>query len=216
MEFEIREKIRKAYEAEGFYDVDENTDLRCDIYAIHDFMVDFTVIEMNVWSDIRSQKIPFLPQYEVGKYYPDFANPVLKIVVESDGQYHNTVEQKAKDSIRDQFFDSEGWTVFRIKGKDTFLDRYDFEDEFTGKVDWRNYLLTSSSGFFYALNWVLDKGDRTQEEHLNSLCIRALESRCVAGSVAQLNQCSAKPVRKALKQNALSLAMTGKGLRWKV
>ena len=161
--FEQRELIRQAYEYEGFYDISDSTDLRCDINAIFNWIKYFTPIERNVWSDIRSQQIPFLPQYQVGKYYPDFANPVLKIIIEVDGKHHNEERQSNHDQLRDQWLQSQGWSIFRIKGKETYKDISDYFPDLDSReyVDmsfsekrkrWSDFLHETSAGFFYALN----------------------------------------------------------------
>lgn len=46
-------------------------------------------------------------------YYADIYIPSLKLVIEIDGGYHNTEEQKAKDKQRDDDFRSIGYTTLR-------------------------------------------------------------------------------------------------------
>lgn len=46
-------------------------------------------------------------------YYADIAIPSLKLIIEVDGGYHNTKEQKAKDKQRDEDFKSIGYTTLR-------------------------------------------------------------------------------------------------------
>lgn len=46
-------------------------------------------------------------------YYADMAIPSLKLIIEIDGGYHNTYEQKAKDKQRDDDFKSIGYTTLR-------------------------------------------------------------------------------------------------------
>lgn len=46
-------------------------------------------------------------------YYADIAIPSLKLIIEVDGGYHNTEEQKAKDKQRDNDFKSIGYTTLR-------------------------------------------------------------------------------------------------------
>ncbi|HEX4334111.1 MAG TPA: DUF559 domain-containing protein [Usitatibacter sp.] len=45
-----------------------------------------TPIELQMWSLIRSQPVPFYPQYPVGGYFIDFANPREKIGIECDSR----------------------------------------------------------------------------------------------------------------------------------
>ena len=46
-------------------------------------------------------------------YYADIYIPSLKLVIEVDGGYHNTEEQKEKDKQRDEDFKSIGYTTLR-------------------------------------------------------------------------------------------------------
>jgi very-short-patch-repair endonuclease len=67
------------------------------------------------WAEVRYLGLPFWPQFPIGKYFADFANPIKKIVIECDGKaFHN----HAQDSQRDAFMIGEGWTVYRISGAD--------------------------------------------------------------------------------------------------
>ncbi len=47
-------------------------------------------------------------------YRLDLGFPKIKLDVEVDGCYHNDPGQKKKDSARDSFLKSNGWSVFRI------------------------------------------------------------------------------------------------------
>lgn len=46
-------------------------------------------------------------------YYADISIPSLKLIIEVDGGYHNTEEQKTKDKKRDEDFKSIGYTTLR-------------------------------------------------------------------------------------------------------
>lgn len=52
-----------------------------------------------------------------GVYVIDFAWPDIKLAVEADGNYHQTMVQRQKDSARDNFFTGLGWTVLRFSNK---------------------------------------------------------------------------------------------------
>jgi very-short-patch-repair endonuclease len=83
-----------------------------------------TPIERNIWNEIRFYQLPFYPQYPVGKYFVDFADPIKKIVIEVDGKYHAFT--KLADEHRQRRIERLGWTVLRIKGRDTFTRTHDF------------------------------------------------------------------------------------------
>lgn len=73
----------------------------------------FTPIEDDVWCCLRYEGLRMWPQYPVGRYFLDFADPINRIAVECDGRdWHD----KAKDQRRDAELFDMGWRVFRIPG----------------------------------------------------------------------------------------------------
>lgn len=78
-----------------------------------------TPIEFQTWQAIRTYgQIPLYPQYPVGKYFTDFANPNLGVAIECDGkEFH---QDKEKDLKRDEDLFSMGYVVYRISGSDCF------------------------------------------------------------------------------------------------
>lgn len=92
---------------------------RCDPYFI-DWMPVFTPIESDMWHYIRALGLPFYPQYPVGRFFVDFADPAKKIAIECDGkQWHDA----AKDAKRDSVLLSLGWRVMRFTGRQCYLDQ---------------------------------------------------------------------------------------------
>lgn len=75
----------------------------------------FTQIERWLWHDIRECGAVLYPQYPVGRFFVDFANPVAKVAIECDGADFHDAE---KDAARDKELRSMGWIVYRISGKD--------------------------------------------------------------------------------------------------
>ena len=75
---------------------------RCE-WGIDPYEVDwvsiFTPIESALWHDIRAAGAVLYPQYPVGRYFVDFANPVAMVAVECDGAAWH--QDKAKDAKRD-------------------------------------------------------------------------------------------------------------------
>lgn len=80
----------------------------------HEGGIDLTPIERLLWSDIRALDAVLYPQYPVGRYFVDFANPAAKVAVECDGAAWHT--DKAKDAARDADLAAMGWTVYRFPG----------------------------------------------------------------------------------------------------
>lgn len=85
-------------------------------YALADWHRVFTPIESQMWSLIRSQPVPFYPQFPAGGYFIDFANPRLKIGIECDSRgWH---EWRADlDEIRARDLYELGWLIFGFSGR---------------------------------------------------------------------------------------------------
>lgn len=77
-------------------------------------MLFMTPIEQWIWSEIRDANAIFYPQYPVGRFFVDFANPVARVAIECDGAAFHT--DKAKDAARDAILARIGWHVYRAPG----------------------------------------------------------------------------------------------------
>lgn len=88
----------------------------------------FTPIEAALWSDIRMCDAVLYPQFPVGPYFVDFANPVAKVAIECDGAAFH--KDKAKDAKRDDALRGMGWSVYRLPGWACNTD----SDEETGQI----------------------------------------------------------------------------------
>lgn len=86
--------------------------------------ISMTPIERWLWSDIRALDAVLYPQYPVGRFFVDFANPVAKVAIECDGQAFH--QDKAKDAARDTELAALGWKVYRFPGWEC---RTDFNEE---------------------------------------------------------------------------------------
>lgn len=84
-------------------------------------------IEQALWCDIRQQNMVMYPQYPVGGYFVDFANPVAKVAIECDGAAFHV--DAAKDAARQRHIEAKGWTVYRIAGYDCVKNEEVFDDE---------------------------------------------------------------------------------------
>ncbi len=126
-----------------------------------DFTRIMTPIEFDAWQAIRCFGLmPLYPQYPVGKYFADFANPVFKITVECDGkEFH---QDKEKDRLRDEDFKKLGWTVYRISGADCvrILHLPDYEDkqyadydENKARKQYQDYYLKTIEGLIRSLHF---------------------------------------------------------------
>lgn len=93
----------------------------------HEAGIRLTPIEQALWHDIRAESLVLYPQYPVGRFFVDFANPVWKVAIECDGaRWHTDV---ARDASRQAEIESMGWAVYRITGRDCLTDFEEVEDE---------------------------------------------------------------------------------------
>ena len=76
-----------------------------------------TPAEQALWQRIRKKQLnglPFYRQKPLLEYIVDFYCPAAKLVIEIDGDYHNTAEQHEKDQHRDQRLTALGLKVLRF------------------------------------------------------------------------------------------------------
>lgn len=125
MNWDDRLEIRAAYSK---FEKQLRAGERISPYEIGiDWMGKFSPIEDRVWSDIRYLGLPLYPQYPIGNFFADFADPHLKIVIEVDGrEFHRN---KEKDRIRESKIFGKGWDVYRIPGWATMESREAFITE---------------------------------------------------------------------------------------
>lgn len=116
---------------------------------------EFTPIEKEAWNQIRYlHSISMYPQFPIGRYFADFANPFFKIAIEMDGkEFHD----EKKDNIRDKYMVSNGWKVFRIPGNKCFKDVFfDFEyselENNTLSINNTNWLYNTCEGIITAIS----------------------------------------------------------------
>lgn len=56
--------------------------------------------------------------------FPDFLDPYIKVVIEIDGAFHNTPEQKIKDKENEKLYKSFGYKVYRLKNEEVAQKAY--------------------------------------------------------------------------------------------
>ena len=71
----------------------------------------FNALKKHFKDKIKKQH-PFVIQNKV--YYADICIPLLKLIIEVDGGYHNSQEQQIKDRQRDNDFKSIGYNTLRF------------------------------------------------------------------------------------------------------
>jgi very-short-patch-repair endonuclease len=122
-------------------------------------IIQLTPIEDWLWVQIRDANAIFYPQYPVGRYFVDFANPKARVAVECDGAAYHL--DKAKDAARDRALREMGWVVYRIPGYDCVRDN----DHETGRI-------REAARFLYRV--VLDHG-LSRNQSMNEMMRAALD-----------------------------------------
>lgn len=82
-----------------------------------------TAAEGLLWSVLRGKQLcelKFRRQHPIGPFFADFASVSKRLVVELDGQYHDLIEENDLD--RQQYLNSEGWTVVRFTNDEVLRD----------------------------------------------------------------------------------------------
>ena len=72
-----------------------------------------TQSERTLWNELRKLPYRFRRQHPIDEYIVDFVCLQEKLVIEVDGEYHNTPEQKAADAIRTEQLKRKGFKVAR-------------------------------------------------------------------------------------------------------
>lgn len=86
-----------------------------------------TNAEQELWKHLRGNQIEgvrFKPQHPIGFHIVDFYCHPAKLVVEIDGIYHQTKEQKEADQNREEELRSYGLRILRFSNEDIFNNLY--------------------------------------------------------------------------------------------
>lgn len=80
-----------------------------------------TAAEDALWQEIRNRKIKnfkFRRQHPIAGFIPDFVCLEQKLIVEIDGEYHNTEEQKIYDEAREQWLKEHSYKLIRFTNEE--------------------------------------------------------------------------------------------------
>lgn len=72
-----------------------------------------TPSERILWNDLRKLPYRFRRQHPIDDFIADFVCLQKKLVIEVDGEYHNTPDQKAADAQRTEIIERMGFKVVR-------------------------------------------------------------------------------------------------------
>jgi very-short-patch-repair endonuclease len=84
-----------------------------------------TLSEVLMWDESKGKKIrdyQFMPQKPVGQFFADFYCSKLNLVIEIDGESHETQHQQLKDHLKDEYLNSLGISVLRYDDHDVKTD----------------------------------------------------------------------------------------------
>jgi acyl-coenzyme A synthetase/AMP-(fatty) acid ligase len=83
-----------------------------------------TAEENLLWQYLQKNKTGFhiRRQHIIDEYITDFVCLKKKLVIEVDGGYHDTPEQKAYDETRTKYLESDGYIVMRFTNKEVLKD----------------------------------------------------------------------------------------------
>ena len=77
-----------------------------------------TDAEMRLWFHLRpmrTQGLAFRRQSALGKYIVDFECRRAKLVIEVDGDQHDSIDARAYDAERSNWLESQGYQVLRFE-----------------------------------------------------------------------------------------------------
>jgi len=83
-----------------------------------------TPTEQKLWWQLRGGifGVRFKRQHSIGGYILDFYCAEKRLIVELDGEIHNTGEAKEYDAVRDKYFKELGYTSIRFSNKEVETD----------------------------------------------------------------------------------------------
>ncbi len=84
-----------------------------------------TEAEDQLWQEIRNgnlKDIKFKRQHSIGNYIVDFYCASKRLIIELDGEVHDSDYQKKKDKSRDENLFEMGFKVLRFRNKEILLN----------------------------------------------------------------------------------------------
>jgi len=96
-----------------------------------------TKAEIILWSKLKGKQLgyKFRRQHGIGKFIVDFYCPVLKMIIEVDGDVHGFDNQIIKDRSRQTFLESLGFTICRYTNNDVIKNIGGVLDDLVAKIE---------------------------------------------------------------------------------
>ena len=94
---------------------------KCTVLRSKELRKKMTLPERILWQFLRASTLAglrFRRQHPVGRYIADFCCISKKLIVELDGEYHDTIKQE--DMERDDFLGEQGFRVLRFTNDQVF------------------------------------------------------------------------------------------------
>ncbi|MCH7723350.1 MAG: HsdR family type I site-specific deoxyribonuclease [Bacteroidetes bacterium] len=96
-----------------------------------------TKAEEIFWELVRDRKflnLKFRRQHQIGSYIVDFYCHEKKLIIEFDGEVHNTTKQIKHDSIRDKYLTSIGNQILRFKNEELLNNPESVFEKISSKI----------------------------------------------------------------------------------
>ena len=93
-----------------------------------------------LWQMLRNRRCrnqKFRREYPIPPYTVDFCCVSLKLVIEVDGEHHQTDEGRKRDQRRDQFLLEQGYEVVRVPGWEVMRNSSDVLCQIERAIDER-------------------------------------------------------------------------------
>jgi very-short-patch-repair endonuclease len=89
-----------------------------------------------LWEKLRNNKlgVKFKRQHSIGGYILDFYCSEKKLIIELDGEIHNTKEAKEYDEVRDKYFKELGYKTIRFLNSEVDNNLDDVLNKIKGHV----------------------------------------------------------------------------------
>ena len=83
-----------------------------------------TPAEDRLWQELKGNKtgVHFRRQHVIGMYIADFVSLKNRLVIEVDGEYHQTAEQQLADQYRTDYLQQKGYRVIRFTNHQVLTD----------------------------------------------------------------------------------------------
>lgn len=97
-----------------------------------------TEAEIQLWKELNLKpfkKYHFRRQHPIHNFIADFYSHKLKLIIEVDGDYHETIEQQEKDILRSELLEFQGLEIIRFTNEQVLQQIKSVVEHLTIKID---------------------------------------------------------------------------------